>query len=179
MYLESFCPLKVMALFQQSDPLMLAQKLIFNFPIPPFHLCLPHLSLSPLSFSSGMKILFHLSSLSLFVFYTWAQASVSPWSLIQDPPQLWADLKEGLFTRHSLACRAPLGPKKEKQESWTRNYSSYLQEMYRQMKKIKSQVLLMHHYNCHNSSLNMVPKECLYQCLSHSRAFRRTFRIST
>ena len=78
MYLESFCPLKVMALFQQSDPLMLAQKLIFNFPIPPFHLCLPHLSLSPLSFSSGMKILFHLSSLSLFVFYTWAQASVSP-----------------------------------------------------------------------------------------------------
>lgn len=138
---------------------MLAQKLIFNFPVPPFHLCFPHLSLSPLSFSSGMKILFHLSSLSLFVFYTWTQASVSPRSLIQDPPQLWADLKGRLFTRHSLACQPPLGPKQEKQESWTRNYSSYLQEMCKQMKKIKSQVLLLiHRYNCHNSSLNTVQR---------------------
>lgn len=113
MYLESFCPLKVMALFQQSDPLLLAQKLIFSFPIPPFHPCLPHLSLSPLSFSSGMKILFHLSSLSLFVFYTWAQASVSPRSLIQDPHSYELTSRRGSLLGIAWHAGLLLGPGKK------------------------------------------------------------------
>lgn len=112
MYLESFCPLKVMALFQQSDPLMLAQKLIFNFPIPPFHPCLPHLSLSPLSFSSGMKILSHLSSLH-YLYSTRGLRLVSVLEALSRTPHSYElTSRRGSLLGIAWHARLLLGPRK-------------------------------------------------------------------
>lgn len=170
-----------MALFQESDALMscvcsVSSELFFNFPILQFHLYPPCLLPLPL-YSSHLGWRSSLTLLQSRVHSLYSTCGLRPLSVLVpwsgNPTVMNWPQRESLL---GIAWHAGLllDPKSEKQESCTGKYGSYFQET-RALTKIESQMFLVQHYNCHNSSLNIVPKECECQCLSHTRASRRAF----